>query len=334
MGVGRATRTLGAVVAAVALFPAQAGVAQQLPSVPPTPNLPPAPNLPAAPPVEVPSTPSLPAPDVSAPDVQVPDVQTPQVPVSPPSTPKLPSTGVGTDAVPTPGSSTGQSSNPSSPGVQASVQGQTAAGGGPGSPADRKRRSEARRAASVAPPRSPGQQRLERVVRRRSACLPGLPSAQRRVVVLRSGFGAGGPRARPEVARMLDTGVRRVARLERQAMEALGTDGPGGACSTAPSFVAIASGGLLDLVGLGEGLGEAEGRSDGSAEGAEAQVAGQSKTGGESKSSDSPTVQLPLGLPSASVADLTWLFVIVLLLFFAAGVWRELLSSRRTAQHS
>ena len=129
---------------------------------------------------------------------------------------------------------------------------------------------------------------------------------------------------------MLDTGVRRVVRLERQAIKALGTDGPGGACSTGPSFVAIASGGLLGLLGLGE----AEVRSDGSAEGAQAQVAGQSDTSSESKSSGSPTVELPLGLPTTSVANLTWLFVIVLLVFFAAGVWRELLSSRRTAQHS
>ena len=133
---------------------------------------------------------------------------------------------------------------------------------------------------------------------------------------------------------MLDTGVRRVALLERQAIQALSTDGPGGACSTAPSFLPSASGGLLDLLGLGDNPGEAEGRSDGSAEGAQAQVASQSDTGGESKSSDSPTVQLPLGLPSTSVADLTWLFVIVLLLFFAAGVGKTLLSSRRTAQHS
>jgi hypothetical protein len=171
-------------------------------------------------------------------------------------------------------------------------------------------------------------------VRRRSACLPGLPSAQRRVVVLRSGFGPGGPRARPDVARTLNTGVRRVARLEQQAIEALGADGPGGACSTAPSFVAIASGGLLDLLGLGEGLGEAKSGSGGSAGGAQAQVANQSETAGGSKSSDRATVQLPLGLPAASPADLGALTVIVLLLlFFAAGVWRELLASRRTAQY-
>jgi hypothetical protein len=321
---------VGAVVAAIALFPAQVGVAQQLPSVPP---LPPTLNLPPAPSVEVPSAPSLPAPDVSAPDV--PDVQAPQPPVSPPSAPKLPSTGAATDALPSIGSPSGQSSSSgSSPGGQASVPGQSPAGGRAGSTAKSSRGSAARRGASVAPPRSPGQQRLERVVRRRSACLPGLPSAQRRVVVMRSGFGPGGPRARPNVARMLNTGVRRVARLEQQAIEALGRDGPGGACSTAPSFVAIASGGLLDLLGLGEGLGEAKSGSGGSAGDAQAQVAGQSETAGGSKSSDSPTVQLPLGLPAASPAGLGALTVIVLLLlFFAAGVWRELLASRRTAQY-
>jgi hypothetical protein len=150
---------------------------------------------------------------------------------------------------------------------------------------------------------------------------------------MRSGFGPGGPRARPDVARTLNTGVRRVARLEQQAIEALGADGPGGACSTAPSFVAIASGGLLDLLGLGEGLGEAKSGSGGSAGGAQAQVASQGETAG-SKSSDRATVQLPLGLPAASPADLGALTVIVLLLlFFAAGVWRELLASRRSAQY-
>jgi hypothetical protein len=320
---------VGAVVAAIALFPAQVGVAQQLPSLPSTPNLPPAPS------VEVPSTPSLPAPDVSAPEVQVPDVQVPKLPVSPPSTPKLPSTGAATDALPSIGSPSGQSSSSdSSPGGQAGVPGQTPAGGGSGSTASHSRSSAARRGASVAPPRSPSQQRLERVVRRRSACLPGLASAQRRVIVMRTGFGPGGPRARPDVARTLNTSVGRVARLEQQAIEALGADGPGGACSTAPSFVAIASGGLLDLLGLGEGLGEAKSGSGGSAEGAQGQLAGQSEKAGGSKSSDSANVQLPLGLPAASPADLGALTVIVLLLlFFAAGVWRELLASRRTAQY-
>jgi hypothetical protein len=38
-------------------------------------------------------------------------------------------------------------------------------------------------------------------------------------------------------------------------------------------------------------------------------------------------------LPAASPADLGGLVVVVLLLFFAAGVGRELVSSRRTAQY-
>ena len=70
-----------------------------------------------------------------------------------------------------------------------------------------------------------------------------------------------------------------------------------------------------------------------SAENAQAQVAGESDTAGGSNASDGRTIQLPLGLPAASPADLAGLIVVVLLLCFAAGVGRELLSSRRTAQY-
>jgi len=292
--------------------------------LPPAPNLPPTPNLPPAP-VEVPDTPSLPAPNV-----QAPQVPTPQLPASPPSTPKLPSTGAATDALPLPGSSTGQASGGSSSGAQASVQGQNPSGAQNGLPAGRSRASGARRRARLAAPPTPRQQRLERVVRRRSACLPGLPSAQRRVVTLRSGFGPGGPLARPAVARMLDTGVERVARLERQAISALGTDGPGGACSTGPAAFAIASDGILHLRGLGEDSGKAEPASGGSGEDAQAQVAGQSETSGGSQPSDSSSFLPALGLPAATAENLAWLTVIVLMLFFAAGVWKEL-RSRRTS---
>ena len=100
-------------------------------------------------------------------------------------------------------------------------------------------------------------------------------------------------------------------------------------------FVSIASGGLLGLLGLGEGLGDAGSDSDGSggsAENAQGRVAGESDTAGGSNASDGRTIQLPLGLPAASPADLGGLTVVVLLLFFAAGVGRELFSSRRTAQ--
>jgi hypothetical protein len=131
---------------------------------------------------------------------------------------------------------------------------------------------------------------------------------------------------------MLNTGVPRVARLERQALDALATGGPGGACSSAPGLVTIAAGGLLDLLGLGDGSGQSSAGSDDPASEVEAQVAGQRVTSGDSESSDAATIQFPLGLPAASAADLAWLFVVVMTLFFAAGVWKELFS-RRTAQH-
>jgi hypothetical protein len=324
---------VGIAVLAIALFPGEAGVAQQLPSVPslpPTPNLPPAPNLPSTPPVQAPSTPSLPAPDVSAPEVPVPDVSVPNVPAPDVPTPRLPST-PSTPQLPTPRvgtASSGQASGPGSTGAQAAGAGQGAAAGADGGAADRRRGSAGRRGDGVAPLLVLTQRQLERIVRQRSACLPGLPAAQRRVVVLRSGFGPGAPRARSDVARMLNTGVRRVARLEQQALTALGTDGPGAACSTAPALFEIASGGVFDLLGLDEGaFNTADAGSD-----ATAGVAGQTETGdgsqSESQSATTPVSRLPLGLPAGSAAQLGWLFALVMIVFFVAGVLKELFSRR------
>jgi hypothetical protein len=259
---------------------------------------------------------------VQAPNVQAPNVQAPDLPVSPPSAPQLPS---GSDAVRVPSAPTGQASQPQSAGDQAGAAAQASTRSGAGGTTDGNRGSAARRGAGVAPPRSAGQLRLERVVRQRSACLPGLPSAQRRVVVLRSGYGPGRPRARRDVARMLDTGVQHVTRLERLAIEALGTDGPGGACSTGPAIVESAASGLLDILGLAGGLGTTGG---GSGDAGMALVAGQSETGGESQPAANPSSRLPLGLPVGSPADLGWLFAIVMVVFFAAGVLRELFSRR------
>jgi hypothetical protein len=283
MGVGRAKLMVGIAVLAIALFPGEAGVAQQLPSVPSlpsTPNLPPAPNLPSTPPVQAPSTPSLPAPDVSAPEVPVPDVSAPDVSApalptprlpSTPSTPQLPTPQVGTDAVRTPGSSSGQASGPGSTGAQTAGAGQAAAAGADGGP--------------------------------------------------------GAPQARSDVARMLNTGVRRVARLEQQALTALGTDGPGAACSTGTALLEVASGGVFDLLGLDEG-----GFDTGSGSDATAQIAGQSETGGQSQSeaqsNTTPVSRLPLGLPAGSAAQLGWLFALVMIVFFVAGVLKELFTRR------
>jgi hypothetical protein len=129
---------------------------------------------------------------------------------------------------------------------------------------------------------------------------------------------------------MLHTGVRRVAHLERQAIRALGTEGPGGACSTAPAAFAIASGGILDLLGLGD-WGKAGPGPDGSGEDAQAQVAGQSETSGGSEPSDTSSSWLPVGIPAANAENFAWLTVIALMLFFAAGVGKEL-RSRRSLQ--
>jgi hypothetical protein len=147
---------------------------------------------------------------------------------------------------------------------------------------------------------------------------------------LRSGFGPGSPRARGAVAQMLHTGVRRVAHLERQAIIALGTEGPGGACSTGTAAFAIASDGILDLLGLGD-WGRAGPAPDGSGGDAQAQVAGQSETSGVSEPSHTSSSWLPLGLPAGTAANVAWVTIIVLLLFFAAGVVKEL-RSRRTLQ--
>jgi hypothetical protein len=60
--------------------------------------------------------------------------------------------------------------------------------------------------------------RLRRAVRAVSGCLGSLAAAERRVLVLRSGLGAGPPRSRRAVARILDVRVPRVRRLERTGL--------------------------------------------------------------------------------------------------------------------
>ena len=70
---------------------------------------------------------------------------------------------------------------------------------------------------------------------------------------------------------------------------------------------------------------------DGSGGDAQAQVAGQSETTGVSEPSHTSSSWLPLGLPAGTAANVAWVTIIVLLLFFAAGVVKEL-RSRRTLQ--
>ena len=56
------------------------------------------------------------------------------------------------------------------------------------------------------------ERRLRRTVTRLRACLDGLPTLERRVLVLRAGLGPGRPRARARVARVLDLSGARVRR--------------------------------------------------------------------------------------------------------------------------
>jgi hypothetical protein len=62
---------------------------------------------------------------------------------------------------------------------------------------------------------------LRRTVRRHRACLGGLPSLERRVLVMRAGLGARDARTRARAARALDMSIRRIARVERRGLRRL-----------------------------------------------------------------------------------------------------------------
>jgi hypothetical protein len=87
-----------------------------------------------------------------------------------------------------------------------------------------------------------------------SGCLDELSSAQRRVLVLRTGLGSADPRSRRGVARALDIRVRRVVRLERRGLRRARALDRAGACGTAS-----AGGGAIVAPGsLGGGTGGGE----------------------------------------------------------------------------
>ena len=73
---------------------------------------------------------------------------------------------------------------------------------------------------------------LRETVARSSACLDDLSSAQRRVLMLRAGAGAGPPRSRGGVAKKLRISERRVARLERTGLSRRARSARQGACET------------------------------------------------------------------------------------------------------
>jgi len=95
------------------------------------------------------------------------------------------------------------------------------------------------------------ERRLRRAVRRLHACLDGLPTLERRVLVLRSGLGPREPRPRARVARVLDVSRAEVGRLERRGLRrlrGLARGGCGGGRSTDGGAAAPATG---EPIGLG-----------------------------------------------------------------------------------
>lgn len=74
------------------------------------------------------------------------------------------------------------------------------------------------------------QRTRERLVRRLSGCLDGLPRLQRTTLILRYGIGPLRPRSRNEAARLLDLSRGRVRLLERRGLRTLAAIGRGASC--------------------------------------------------------------------------------------------------------
>jgi hypothetical protein len=89
-------------------------------------------------------------------------------------------------------------------------------------------------------------------VARLGGCLDDLASVQRRVLVLRSGYGRARPHSRRAVARMLDVRVRRVVRIERRGLREARTLSRAGACGGGGG-AAMAAGGTALVGGGGRG---------------------------------------------------------------------------------
>src|SRR5204863_9321647 len=94
------------------------------------------------------------------------------------------------------------------------------------------------------------QRQLRRSVTRLSGCLDNLTTVQRRVLVLRSGFGRARPHSRRAVARMLDLRVRRVGHIERHGLREARTLSRAGGCGGSGGS-AVAGGGTVLAAGGG-----------------------------------------------------------------------------------
>jgi hypothetical protein len=168
---------------------------------------------------------------------------------------------------------------------------------------------------------------LRRSVERLSTCLDELPTAQRRVLVLRTGLGSADPRTRRGVARKLDIGVRRVARLERTGLRraraldrtgACGSASSGGGAIVSPGSLGGGAGGgeatpVVDSAGGGTpGGGDRGGAGDGSS----GSGAGSGDVRGESQTQPPPALGGPHDSPEGTSL---WVAAGLMLLAALAG---------------
>lgn len=232
--------TLGVVLTATTSGASSALTVPQLPVQPPT-----VPKLPALP--KLPSTPVPSVPDVTAPSAP----STPQLQ----STPSLRSGGGGgapsTGAAPAPGSAPAAGAAPVTAGGGAVQTG----GPGSGSGARSAATPRERRARTVKARR---ERRFQRAARKLEPCLFALAGFDRRVIVLRGGYGGRRPLSSARVARRLHASTRRVRVAERRALRTLRATHRTHGClgsSTAITVAAIAapaeSGGAQPLLASG-----------------------------------------------------------------------------------
>jgi hypothetical protein len=208
--------------------------------------------LPGSPVPEV-ELPEVELPVVEVPEVELPPIELPPLPVPVPTVAPPPAAPAAPAAPPAPRrESTSAPAATTSPSRPASrlrgARGPARGGSAPAAraPAGRAPATRARgaRGGVLAMPR-PGalrERRLHRTVTRLRGCLDGLPAAERRVLVLRTGLGARRARSRARVARALDVTPRRVARLERRGLRRLRGLARGGCGSAAAPAPAAAPG--------------------------------------------------------------------------------------------
>jgi hypothetical protein len=192
-----------------------------LPSLSPTPGTqlpaPPAvpplklPAAPAVPPVQLPSAPSVPAQTLPAP----PSVGTP---------------------------STSDVSNAISP-----VTGSSSAQQSPSAPTSADQPGSSKKAAQSQLRAAVGTDQLRRAVFRLQGCLGALSSMEKRVLVLRSGFGGAGTKTEGEVAGSLGIRIALVQKLERRGLQDLRAAATSGGCQGQGDGSAFAYAGFSPL---------------------------------------------------------------------------------------